>query len=85
MRMRDFQCKCGVMLEELVDNEVRTWTCPTCGSAMEQVWIAPPKIFSTVVPTYPGCKAQKAGYMHTHGDRPATRTQSGYGGSQSGS
>jgi DNA-directed RNA polymerase subunit RPC12/RpoP len=84
MRMKDFECiDCGMQVEELVDNEVVNWTCPRCQSSMTSIWLHAPKLSKECIPSYPGCKAQKAGYMHTHGCFPATKTQSGYGGSQS--
>jgi len=84
MRMKDFQCTdCGRLIEELVENDVTHWTCPGCKGPMVAIWVSAPKLSKVCIPSYPGCKAQRAGYMHTHGDFVATRTQSGYGGSQS--
>lgn len=83
MRMKDFQCAaCGLMLEELVDNDVNSWDCPACAGEMQHVWTAAPKLCTEVIPSYPGCKGQKAGYVHSHGARDASKIQSGYGGSQ---
>lgn len=83
MRMKDFECTdCGMLVEELVDNDVINWVCPRCQGPMVYVWVTAPKLSSVCIPSYPGCKAQKAGYTHTHGNFMATKTQSGYGGSQ---
>ena len=42
-----------------------------------------PVTLTTIVPTYPGSQAKKAGYVHKFGNRAATKTQVGYGGSVS--
>jgi predicted RNA-binding Zn-ribbon protein involved in translation (DUF1610 family) len=81
--MKDFSCpSCSAEIEELVDNDVRTWACPSCGKDMVPIWVKAPKLAVECIPSYPGCKDQKAGYTHTHGSHPATKVQSGYGGSQ---
>jgi len=83
MRMKDFRCPaCGKDLEELVDDDVKSMPCPACATAMETLWLSAPKVMTTCIPSYPGCHKHRAGYMHTHGDRSATKIQSGYGGSQ---
>jgi hypothetical protein len=35
-----------------------------------------PAVLSKIVPVYPGSKKHKAGYVHTHGDRPAEKAGS---------
>jgi Zn-finger nucleic acid-binding protein len=81
--MKDFLCpNCCAEVEELVENDVASIPCPWCKTNMENVWLKAPHLASECIPSYPGCKAQRAGYMHTHGDRPAEKIQSGYGGSQ---
>ena len=66
--------------------------CPSekdiCGKPGKQIFLTVPVIWIPGVThervfDYPGSKAQKAGYVHTHGDKPATRVQSGYGGTTS--
>jgi putative FmdB family regulatory protein len=56
--------------------------CEVCGEPAHQQLRTPPKMFNVIVPDYPGSKALKAGYVHSHGPKDATRIQSGYGGSQ---
>lgn len=56
-----------------------------CHKTARRAFLTPPTLWivgqthERVLDT-PGAKANKAGYQHTHGDRPATRTTSGPGG-----
>lgn len=49
-------------------------SCPDCGGNVsehdEQLGGQP---FGTIIPMYKGSLKQKAGYVHTHGDRPAEK------------
>jgi len=82
MPLNDFKCACGHECEELVKfGDVMP--CEVCGSAMTIAWKVPPKQFGTIIPTYPGSKKIKAGYVHTHADRPATKVSSGPSGCMS--
>lgn len=56
--------------------------CPECDTVMERAMGAP-NIFTTIIPTYPGSQKHKAGYQHLHVNRPAEKTQVGFGGSVS--
>jgi len=84
--MHDFVCpQCGTEIEEIVKVDkngkvVDKLQCDACGTTMEIIFKKAPVTFSTIVPDYPGSKKLKAGYIHTHGDRPATKVQSGPGG-----
>ena len=82
MMLIDFQCDaCSNFFEDLVDSKDREAISPCCGARSVRVIISPTMICKTIIPTYPKCKRQKAGYTHTtHADQPATRIQSGYGG-----
>jgi putative FmdB family regulatory protein len=80
MPMYDFECACGHEMEDLIDAGAFP-ACPKCGEDMFKVWRDPPKLFSKIIPDYPGSKRLKAGYTHTaHADHSATKIQSGYGG-----
>lgn len=81
LTMYDFECDCGHTEEQLVqpDEEVH---CPECNALMRRC-LGSPRIFSTIVATYPGSKKHKAGYEHKYVNQPATKTQIGYGGSVS--
>lgn len=62
----------------LVDNKDMPVIC-VCGTQMTRL-ISAPKTLTTIVPTYPGSQKHKAGYVHRHVNRPATKTQVGVGG-----
>lgn len=80
MPLHDFKCpSCGEVKEEIVKNG-EIVRCDSCGKSMEKIFLKSATHLTTIIPSYPGCKAQKAGYVHTHGDRPATKVQSGFGG-----
>jgi len=59
-------------------------TC-ACGAVAHRAFRTPPTLWivgqthNTVLDT-PGAKANKAGYVHSHGDKPSTKVQSGFGG-----
>lgn len=59
----------------------REFIAPTraCGLAGKRL-ISAPAIPSHIVVDYPGSKKHKAGYQHSHGDRPGTKIQVGSGG-----
>ena len=82
MPMYDFVCACGTETEEIVEAG-ETVSCEKCGKPMQRIWNKFPASPTHIIVDYPGAKRLKAGYVHSHGDRPATRIQSGYGGSQS--
>lgn len=84
MPMYDYRCPaCKTETDELVRNADVKVLCPECGKKMERVWSHCPPTLTNIIPSHPGCKAHKAGYVHSHGDRPATKIQSGAGGCQS--
>lgn len=56
--------------------------CSECSAPLER-HVGAPHTFTAIVPTYPGSKKFKAGYVHQHVDRPAEKTQVGYGGAVS--
>jgi len=65
---------------EIVDDEEECEVlCDACNNPMERKHPAP-RTFSTIVPTYTGSAKYKAGYVHKHVNRPAEKTQMGYGG-----
>jgi len=80
--MYDFEClACGKIFEEVVNSSKESVSCPYCGSdTTQKIWIKSPSCLTEIIPSYPGCKKQKAGYVHTHGNRPATKIMSGPGG-----
>jgi len=77
-KSRDFQCNaCDHVFNDLVQNDDSPDACPACGSATGFVRvISAPLVIKTITVDYPGSKRFKAGYVHTHGDRPAEKAGS---------
>lgn len=81
MPLYDFVCDaCNAKFETIVKYGVDDAPCRECNATAKRV----PSGFAllnTIVPSYPGCKKRKAGYLHTHGNRPRTpgKIQVGYG------
>lgn len=70
-KLWDYDCECGERFEATVDDDEQV-TCPSCGShAVERQ--SGGRLFKTIVPTYPGALKHKAGYVHSHADRPAEK------------
>lgn len=71
-RIDDFQCACGEQFEftrQPVDEPV---VCPACGgSTVTQLMGG--RLVSVIVPMHRRSLTRKAGFVHTHGDRPAER------------
>lgn len=98
MILQDFACvnpACGHEFEEMdasdaerriLEEAGETYKvfCPKCSADVKVIFNGTSAHFcETLIPTYPGCKRQKAGYTHTsHADQKATKLQSGYGGCQ---
>jgi putative FmdB family regulatory protein len=84
MVLMDFHCGgCDTVFEEMAPIFTKVFDCPVCGGASTRVFMKAAKVCTEIIPTYPGCKKQKAGYVHTsHADHDATRVQSGYKGCQ---
>lgn len=79
-KMFNFECAtCSAVFEEMVEGpEGVPEECPQCGKEAGFIkLLSAPTMPTKIIPSYPGCKARKAGYVHTHGKRPAEK-----GGSQ---
>jgi putative FmdB family regulatory protein len=75
MPLHDFVCPgCNAAFEEMVPAGMHLCPCPECGRDAEKVYTSSPPILTAIIPDYPGCRKHKAGYVHSHADRPATRT-----------
>ena len=72
------ECTCGAVADELLE-QGEVFPCPTCSKPMTRM-IGAPHMFTTIIPCYPGSARFKAGYVHKYVNRPATKTQVGYGG-----
>ena len=81
MPLYDFCCtKCDFEEEIICRPDEGGQKCSECGSPSDRIWKQGPRTLTEIVPSYPGSLKQKAGYVHSHGDRPATKVQSGPGG-----
>lgn len=73
-KLRDYACACGTRFEflQMADEPVH---CPTCDDTQydEDIVVGCSKPFSTIIPMHRTSLKQKAGYVHTHADRPAER------------
>lgn len=87
LKMREFQCtQCGHCESDLIETNATLPSrfCPKCEARME-LCLGVPGSGSTSIPTatipdYPGSRRRKAGYQHKYVNRPAEKTQVGYGG-----
>lgn len=76
-KLKEYVCSCGHRFEHLYmtsEEEAALPTCPACGGQVsadnERLGGA---IFGTIVPMHRSSLKNKAGYVHTHGDRPAEK------------
>ena len=76
--LSDYGCDCGNIEEHLAEPNENV-RCTKCGLLMARI-LGAPHIFTTIVPTTRTSKRLKAGYVHKYANRPATKTQVGYGG-----
>lgn len=83
MKVYDYECDCGEKrMNYLANTEYDNVRCSVCNLLMKRLHPAGHQL-TTITPTYPGSKAHKAGYVHQFKNRPAEKTQIGYGGSVS--
>lgn len=85
LKMREFQCEdCGTIREDLVESHEDHLPCLNCAGKMVPCLGVPgggsTSIPTATVPDYPGAHRRKAGYQHKYVNRPAEKTQVGYGG-----
>lgn len=81
MPLYDFRCEdCNFEEEILCKSGTDTTACTRCGGMTQKFWQQAPRQLTNIIPSYPGSKKQAAGYVHSHGDRPACKIQSGPGG-----
>ena len=84
MPVYDFSCENDHIIEvrcSIADRE-KERICEECGLPIHQIHLTFPAMPTTIIVDYPGSKKHKAGYVHSHGDHMATKTQFGYGGGQ---
>ena len=72
-KLQDYRCRtCTTHFEYLHQTPEDMQVCPVCGSNEADLQLGGRQL-TTIVPAYPGCKKVRAGYVHTHGDRPAEK------------
>lgn len=72
-KVSDYYCEDCQQTYEFMHHPVdEPAVCPACGSKAATA-VPGGRLLGVIVPTYPGCKRVKAGYVHTHGDRPAEK------------
>jgi hypothetical protein len=72
--LREYACTCGVRFEHTHRPEADVASCPFCGRiATENDEILGGRLHTVTIPSYRGSLKQKAGHVHTHGDRPAEK------------
>ena len=87
----EFECEEGHQFEIFcsISSKPENPSCPAefedgtiCGKTSRQVILSAPFINNSElrILDYPGSKRLKAGYVHSHGPKMATKTQVGYGG-----
>ncbi len=77
MPLHDFECtKCNHITEEIVPQDTDAVDCPKCGAQADKAYQGSAKQILSFIPDYPGCKKLRAGYVHSHGDRPSEKIQS---------
>lgn len=79
----DFKCANDHLTEKrfTVSAKPDTIECPECGEEARTVILGAPYTWTnTFILDYPGSKALKAGYVHSHGDHGVEKLSVGYGG-----
>ncbi len=71
-RIDDYECPCGNRFEYMRMTSDETTRCPSCGSADAFATVGA-KLVTIIVPMHRRSLTQKAGFVHSHGDRPAER------------
>ena len=69
--LQTYKCgNCGEVYEFTHHPKDEPAQCPHCGSPKAELQLGGAKLLTTIIPTYPNSKRHKAGYVHSHGDRP---------------
>lgn len=76
MPVYDYRCsECNHEEESIEPSGTETISCEECESTSNRFIGGFPTTLKKIIPAYPGCKKQKAGYVHTHGDKPKSKVQ----------
>lgn len=71
-RIDDYECACGTRFEFIrmaTDSPVR---CPSCGGSEVEALVGS-HLITVIVPMHRRSLTKKAGFVHSHGDRPAEK------------
>ena len=72
--LRGYLCDCGARFEHMHSADDNDACCPACSRiATEKDELLGGHSFNTIVPMHRTSKKSKAGYVHTHADRPAEK------------
>lgn len=73
-KIRGYVCTCGKQFEHMHMCATEPAPCPECGrEATDDDEKLGGTVFETIIPMHRTSLRQKAGYVHTHGDRPAEK------------
>lgn len=72
-RIDDYQCPCGKRFEYMRMSSDETVHCPSCNGA-DAVETVGAQLVGVIVPMHRRSLTQKAGFVHSHGNRPAERS-----------
>lgn len=72
--LRGYLCDCGERFEHMTRTDDPIPRCPACARvAGDNDEVLGGHLFGTIIPMHRRSLRQKAGYVHTHGDKPAER------------
>lgn len=80
MPLYDFMCPEEHVFEvrcSIAAKEAGLHRCPECGEPGRRVILQAPLLCTTIVPMHTTSKKVSAGYVHSHGDKSATKVMSG--------
>jgi putative FmdB family regulatory protein len=72
-RIDDYTCQCGETFEAMKMLPDELVHCPVCNSTSVEELMGKTVSFHVIIPTHRTSKKIKAGYCHTHADRPAEK------------
>ena len=75
-KLQAYRCEeCGVAYDYLHMTSDDVAMCPACSSVKSDLQLGGKSLYK-IIPVYPNSKRLRAGYVHSHGDRPAEKISS---------
>lgn len=71
-RIDDYECPCGKQFEFTRHPRDEQVVCPSCGGMNAAARVGA-KLIDIIVPMHRKSLTKKAGFVHSHGDRPAEK------------